>query len=157
MLWNTANFRNYHFKAHCHLTGEKQYLPCILKLSFLKCPPVPIPAQHSPWLPSTFRIKSCPRLIGGFPKLAPIHSLHCQISLLPSTPGTTTWLVISRAYNKSWFSTNALPMLSAQPGMQVCLPCLPLIKGLPRRSLEWGSGTRLCSSLPLLCDLWKVT
>lgn len=64
-------------------------------------------------------------------------------SLLPSTPGTTTWLVISRAYNKSLFPTNALPMLSAQPGTQVCLPCLPLTKGVPRRSLEWGSWTRL--------------
>lgn len=120
------------------------------KIILSKMPPVPSLLKNPPCLPSTFRIKSCPRLTSGFPKLAPIHSLHCQISLLPSTPSTTTWLVIARTHNKSSLPSNALPTLECR------CACPALTKGVPRRSLECRSGTRLCSSLALLCDLQKV-
>lgn len=97
---------------------RKQYLPCILKLSFPKMPTCHHPCSTPSMAPSTFRIKSC-WLVGGFPKLAPIHSLH-----LPSTPGTTTWL--DTELHKA--CSPPMPyMLSAQPGTQC--PCLPLTKG----------------------------
>ena len=67
-----------------------------------------------------------------------------------------------RHYNLAGYFQNPQQKLVAlqclaHVGMQVCLPCLPLTKGVPRRSLECRSGTRLCSSLALLCDLRKVT